>query len=261
MRRLRPSVSASWEGVGAQLRKPSGLLGRMAGSLMGFANAGPNRAALAALDLRDGESLLELGCGPGHALETLLRDPHPARAIGLDWSETMLAQATRRNRPALEAGRLALVRGDFANLPFDDASADAVLAVNVVYFMSATAVGEARRVLRGGGRLVLYATHGSAMRRWPFAGRHSHRLFDRKRLAALLAEAGFTRDRIRIDDVDAGFGVSGLLAVATKEDAPARQPECCAEEGDEIEDDGRSRCCCAQPSSARNASSAKYLIP
>jgi SAM-dependent methyltransferase len=198
----------------------------MAGSLMGFANAKPNAIALAALGLRDGESLLELGCGPGHALQALLRAPHLAQVIGLDWSETMLAQAARRNRPALEAGRLALVRGDFASLPFDDESADAVLAVNVVYFMTAVAAGEARRVLRPGGRLVLYATHGSAMRRWPFAGRHSHRLFDRKRLAALLAEAGFARDHIRVGDVDAGFGASGLLAVATREDAPVRQPEC-----------------------------------
>jgi len=257
---LRPSVSAFWQSIGAQLRNPSGLAGRMAGSFMGFANAKPNAIALAALGLRDGENLLELGCGPGHALQALLRDPHLKRAIGLDWSETMLARAARRNQPALETGRLALVRGDFASLPFDDGSADAVLAVNVVYFMTRAAVGEARRVLRPGGRLVLYATHGSAMRRWPFAGRHSHRLFDRKRLTALLAEAGFARDRIRIDDVDAGFGVSGLLAVATKETASAHQPECCAEEGDEIDEDGRSRCCCAQPSSARNASKAKYLI-
>ena len=141
-----------------------------------------------------GESLIELGCGPGHALQSLLRAPCLKQAIGLDWSETMLAQAARRNRRALEVGRLTLVRGDFAKLPFDDEIADAVLAVNVVYFMTAASVGEARRVLRPGGRLVIYATHGSAMRRWPFAGRHSHRLFDRKRLAALLAEAGFARE-------------------------------------------------------------------
>jgi len=120
---------------------------------------------------------------------------------------------------ALAAGRLALVRADFAKLPFDNETADAVLAVNVVYFMSASSIGEARRVLRPGGRLAVYATHGSAMRRWPFASRHSHRLFDRKRLADLLAEARFARECIRIDDVNAGFGVSGLLAVATKEDA------------------------------------------
>jgi SAM-dependent methyltransferase len=219
VRRLRVSASAFWQGIGAQLRNPSGLTGRMAGSFMGFANAKPNAIALAALDLGDGESLIELGCGSGHALQSLLRAPRLKQAIGLDWSAAMLAQAARHNRLALEVGRLALVRGDFAKLPFDDEIADAVLAVNVVYFMTASSVGEARRVLRPGGRLVVYATHGSAMRRWPFASRHSHRLFDRKRLAALLAEAGFARDRIRIDDVDAGFGVSGLLAVAIREEA------------------------------------------
>jgi SAM-dependent methyltransferase len=194
----------------------------MAGRVIGFANAKPNAAALAALNLRNGESLIELGCGPGRALQAVLRDPQLKQAVGVDWSPVMLAQAARRNRAALETGRLKLVTGDFANLPFDDANVDAVLAVNVVYFMSAASVAEARRVLRPGGRLVLYATHGSIMRRWPFAGSHSHRLFDGKRLAALLVDGGFARDRIRIDDVDAGFGVKGLLAMATKGDMQAR---------------------------------------
>ena len=59
----------------------------------------------------------------------------------------------------IEAGRLELVRGDFASLPFADKIVDAILAVNVVYFMkSSAAVREARRVLRPGGRIVLYAT-------------------------------------------------------------------------------------------------------
>ncbi len=210
-------LGAFWEGAGGQLRNPSGLAGRLAGRLMGFANARPNALALAALGLHAHERLIELGCGPGHALRALLSDSRVERVTGLDWSEAMLAQAARRNRRAFDKGRLVLVRGDFAKLPFADGSADAVLAVNVAYFMSAAAAGEAHRVLRSGGRLVIYATHGSAMRRWPFAGSHSHRLFDRRRLAALLTEGGFRKDQIRINDAEAGFGVSGLLAVAAKD--------------------------------------------
>jgi SAM-dependent methyltransferase len=215
----RPAASVLWQGIGAQLRRPSGLSGRIAGRLMGFVNAKPNAVTLAVLGIKQGENVIELGCGPGHALQALLRNPRLNKAIGLDWSETMLAQAAWRNQAALMTGRLKLIRGDFAKLPFADECADVVLAANVIYFMTASSVREARRVLRSCGRLVVYATHGSAMRRWPFAGHHSHRLFDRKRLLDLLAEAGFARDCIRIDDVDAGFGVSGLVAVATKEDA------------------------------------------
>ena len=48
----------------------------------------------------------------------------------------MLAQAARRNRLAVATGGLKLVRGDFARLPLIDAIADAILAVNVVYFMA-----------------------------------------------------------------------------------------------------------------------------
>lgn len=196
------------------------------GRAMALANAKSNAIAAAALGMREGESLLELGCGPGHALQGLLRLQHLARVIGIDWSEAMLSQAARRNRQALEAGRLVLIRGDFAKLPFIDEIADAVLAVNVVYFMQGSAaLREAHRVLRKGGRIVVYATDERAMRRWPFAGPDTHRLFHHDELAALLVSAGFPRDRISIDGVNAGLGIAGLMALAHKDEllAPRRR--------------------------------------
>jgi len=215
--RLRTSLAAVWYGIGVQLRKPSGLGGRIAGGVMAFANAKPNALAIAALRLCDGEDVLELGCGPGLALQTLLRSTNLTWIIGLDWSEVMLARAARRNRPAIEAGQLDLVRGDFAALPLKAESVGAVLAVNVVYFMkNSGAAREAYRVLRPGGRIVLYASDRSAMRGWPFAGPETHRLFDQEALAALLVEAGFAAEDVHVDSVDAGFGVKGLLAKARK---------------------------------------------
>lgn len=217
MRRLQTSFDAIWHGIGAQLRKPSGLGGRIAGGVMVFANAKPNAIAIAALHLCEGESLLELGCGPGLALQALLRSTDLVWIIGLDWSEVMLSRAARRNRPAIEAGQLALVRGDFAALPLKAESVGAVLAVNVVYFMkNSGAAREVHRVLRPGGRIVVYASDRSAMSGWPFAGPETHRLFDQDALAALLVEAGFAAEDVRIDVVDAGFGVKGLLAKARK---------------------------------------------
>jgi hypothetical protein len=63
------------------------------------------------------------------------------------------------------------------------------------------------------------------MRRWPFAGPDTHRLFDQNGLTALLVDAGFAADCIRIEYVDAGFGVLGLLAMARKEEATGAPPQ------------------------------------
>jgi len=220
MQEPQPPSGSFWERMGSQLRNPSGYWGAVVGRLMVLANAKANSLAIAALGIKRGESVLEMGCGPGHALQKLLRLPHVTQVIGLDCSETMLRLSSRRNRSALEAGRLSLVQGDFALLPFLDETTDAVLAVNVAYFMSSpAALREARRVLRQDGRLVLYATHGSVMRRWRFASRHTHRLFNHDRLKALLKEAGFAKNDIRIETVDAGFGIPGLLAMAKKSGA------------------------------------------
>jgi ubiquinone/menaquinone biosynthesis C-methylase UbiE len=215
---MRAGRAALFHGIGGQLRRPSSLSGRVTGGLMALLNARTNALAIAALSpRRDGETLLELGCGPGRALQALLRVARRSRVIGIDWSDVMLAQSAHRNRLAVATGDLELIGGDFAKLPLIDAIADAILAVNVVYFMAnSAALGEARRVLRPGGRMVLYATHGSIMRRWPFAAPDTHRLFDHKRLRALLVDAGFASDFIRIETVNAGFGVPGLLALAEK---------------------------------------------
>ncbi len=51
----KPSLNPFWRDVGAQLRHPSGLRGRLTGMAMARANAKPNRLALAALGLRNGD--------------------------------------------------------------------------------------------------------------------------------------------------------------------------------------------------------------
>jgi SAM-dependent methyltransferase len=211
---------AFWHEVGRQLKNPSGRLGRLAGWLMRYANARSNALAVEALCPISGERILELGCGPGHALNKLLTCPEIQEVIGIDHSALMLMEARRLNRHARESHRLRLIECDFAAVPLSSGSIDGVLAVNVAYFMSdASAVAEAHRVLRGGGRLVVYATARESMRRWRFAKPPSHRLYDQIEIGALLCDGGFSRALIRISVVNAGFGVTGFLAVARK--APA----------------------------------------
>lgn len=103
--------------------------------------------------------------------------------------------------------------GDFRSLPFADATVDAVLAINVAYFMNGPeALAEARRVLKPDGKILIYATHTASMKNWPFATEHSHRQYDENELARLITNAGFRLSDAGVRTVEVGMGVKGLIA-------------------------------------------------
>jgi SAM-dependent methyltransferase len=113
---------------------------------------------------------------------------------------------------------MVLVRGAFSPLPWIDEMFHKVLLVNVAYFFDADGrdISEVYRVLRSGGRLVIYVTSRETMEKWPFAGPETHRTFDAGDLARLLEDAGFRRSHITITHAELALGVKGFVAVAEK---------------------------------------------
>jgi len=112
------------------------------------------RRALKLAAPRPEEELLDVATGTGLVLRELaLRPGPPARAVGLDRSEAMLARVG-----ALPAG-WCLVPGDATALPFPDASFDVALCAYLLHVLepeaSDAALAELRRVVRPGGRLVV----------------------------------------------------------------------------------------------------------
>lgn len=206
-----------WHAIGEQLRHPRGLGGRLVGRAMGWANARPTRLAVEALDLSPGDDVLDVGCGNGHAvalIAALLRD---GTVTGVDQSDVMIDQARAANRRAILNGKARLTVGDFNALPFPPASFDRVLAANVIYFWRNPAgmIAQLRGLMRPGGRLVIYATCESSMRRWKFAAGDTHRWIDRASLTAALIEGGFAPDNITLTEVHLPAGIEGMIAVAT----------------------------------------------
>ena len=107
------------------------------------------RSTRAALQLKAGERVLDLGAGTGVSTEELARSG--AHVVGLDISLGMLAVG-RRVRP-----QVPLVAGDALNLPFADATFDAVTTSFVIRNVANTpaALRELARVTKPGGRLVI----------------------------------------------------------------------------------------------------------
>lgn len=124
------------------------------------------RELLSDLDLREDETVLDMGCGRGAVLLMAAQRVSRGRAIGIDlWRSAEQSgnsiEATRRNA-ALEgvADRVEVHTGDISAMPFADASADVVLSSLAIHNIvdvgaRARALDEAVRVLRPGGRLAI----------------------------------------------------------------------------------------------------------
>lgn len=208
--------SPIWAVIGRQLQNPSGFGGKLIARLMAVANRRSIGIAIRALDCSPNNTILDLGCGSGRAVKVLAAMAVQGLILGIDYSETMLAQAFRHSRYAIWQGRVHLLRGRIDALPCRDNSIDRILAVHVVYFAGEAGVREARRVLRPGGLIVIVATDRSAMARWKFAQPSTHELFDLHGLANLLVRGGFATSAISVTPIKLGLGVPGLLAIASK---------------------------------------------
>src|ERR1700753_4085038 len=103
-----------------QAAKPQGALGVVMGWLLENGNAAQNRATVDALAPPHGASVLEVGFGPGHALEMLAMSRPIGLVAGIDHSQLMVARARRRLNGRRGDAALDLRCGDAGELPFRD---------------------------------------------------------------------------------------------------------------------------------------------
>jgi SAM-dependent methyltransferase len=162
------------------------------------------------------EAYLDAGCGDGRFLAVLpALGPVPARVVGVDIADSILATARRAiTAVGVDAE---LVRGNLERLPLGDAEVDLAVSIQVLEHLLDPAAGvrELARVLRPGGALLL-STDNRARRitqtlngpRWLVARllrkrnhrekfEFPHRTFSKRELVALLEGAGLVVERTR----------------------------------------------------------------
>lgn len=107
----------------------------------------------APLGLRGGLNVLDIGCGTGDFLRLIAPIVSPGKAVGLDLSETMIAEATRRSTE--ELGNLSFRVGSALDLPFQAGTFDRVTATQLLLHVPDPwkALAEMKRVLAPSGML------------------------------------------------------------------------------------------------------------
>ncbi|MEU8895192.1 class I SAM-dependent methyltransferase [Nocardia sp. NPDC048505] len=159
---LRAKVLSALAG---QLGNPHGVLGRGVALIL---NRG-NRALIeAAVGAATGDTVADIGFGGGVGLELLLA--RPGVVHGVEISPDMLARARTTFARDIAAGRLLLSEGSLTKLPCADASLDAAITVNTIYFVADldAACAELTRAVRPGGAVVIGIGDPDAMAKMPF---------------------------------------------------------------------------------------------
>ena len=96
-----------------QFGNPHGAAGMLAGWMMArrASNVRRNRWTIELMEIRPGHRILEIGFGPGFAIEEICNRLTTGQIVGVDHSETMYRAAARRNAKAIQSGKLHLVCG------------------------------------------------------------------------------------------------------------------------------------------------------
>lgn len=127
--------------------------------IVGPLQAAVRRRAIDLLAPGDGDRVLEIGCGPGHALVELAPRVASGHVYGLDAAERMLARARGRCEQSVVSGRISLLAGDARALPICEEAFDAVFIEATLELFSPaemrTVLAEVARVLDDDGRLCV----------------------------------------------------------------------------------------------------------
>jgi arsenite methyltransferase len=191
-------------GIARQLGHPSGLRGRLVGAALNRGNRNFVKAAAQALQPDTAAAVADVGFGGGVGLKFLLDGiGKSGRVHGVEVSETMLSNASRRFGRDIAAGRLALHEGSLTQLPFADGALDGVLTVNTIYFVADLdrAFNELTRVVGSSGRIVVGVADPQAMKRMPFT-EHGFQLRPVTEVIDSLRGAGLAVEQRRISQSD-----------------------------------------------------------
>jgi ubiquinone/menaquinone biosynthesis C-methylase UbiE len=147
--------------------RPQGLAGRLGGLILARGNRPLAEEFVAFLDVQPTDRILEIGFGPGVAIELLAKAAPGVRVAGIDVSQEMVEQARARNAAAIRAGAVDLQHGTVERMPFEDEAFDLALAINSMQVWPDRVAGlrEIRRVLRPGARVALAFTPRSGQPR------------------------------------------------------------------------------------------------
>lgn len=188
-----------FEALGKQLRKPSGLFGRLVSKMMDMRNREFYEKAIIELDIKSGDKIFEIGYGPGLGINIIANNTIDCTISGVDYSDLMYKKATKRNKKFIDGGIVNLRYGDLLTVHFDNEKYDKIFCVNVIYFWSDLnkVFEKIFAMLNDGGMYCIFMTHKKEFEKPKFTKDFCK--YSIEKVESELTEAGFKSIEYKLD--------------------------------------------------------------
>lgn len=193
--------------LAAQLRQPHGDMGKKVGESMNASNELINNQAIAAVNIKPNDTILEIGMGNGFFCKDVLQAANGVMYMGCDFSELMVAEASQLNEHFIDSKQATFILGNAEQLPFEASYFHNVFTVNTIYFWEDPnkVMTEIHRVLKPAGKLVVGLRTRASMQHLPFT-QYGFTSYDEKELHTLLTRNNFTNIQIQqFDEPEGNF--------------------------------------------------------
>lgn len=202
--------------IANQFRRPSGLIGHMIGNGMARSNETEAHWTVDLLNIQPDMQVLEIGFGPGVGIQYAASKVAQGHVSGIDYSETMVRLASKRNAATIKSGHVDLRQGTTSSLPYWDDAFDRAYTIHCIYFWAepAACLHEIHRTLKSNGMLAI-----TIMPKDKWISRRGQppvevfTLYNSSDVTRLVADAGFREVRVENSPQPDKFPGECILAV------------------------------------------------
>jgi ubiquinone/menaquinone biosynthesis C-methylase UbiE len=177
-----------------QARKPAGLFGRFVMSIIFdqgnvFLNGFVNELMSVQIDDR----IIEIGFGTGKLIYKMAQKIETGLIEGVDFSNTMVSIAQKRNKKNIANGKVTIIEGNFDEIPYEKDKFTKACSINTLYFWPKPEHTAKKIVdmLKPEGKLILGFEDVEQLKRRRL-NKNGFHLYTKDEVQNLLINAGFS---------------------------------------------------------------------
>ena len=193
--------------------KPKGIGGKIMVNMMNAGHSSMAEWGFTHIKIANNDICLDIGCGGGANVKTLLKKSPYGKVTGIDYSEISVKKSQKVNKVEIENKRCEIMQGNVMKLPFGDEDFDVITAFETIYFWPdiSEAFKQVYRVLKSGGIFMICNEangENSKDEKWTDMVEEM-KIYTSEQIKKSLEDAGFT-------DIKASTNKKGWICVVCK---------------------------------------------